>query len=68
MLLKVSSEGYDYLTELRNIPDPEDEDGFHTLGSDKSEIEAADEMVLQLYSAIVYLKYFLINISWQNIQ
>ena len=57
MLIEVSPEGMDYLRELASISDPTDEDDErYRLGlkvsSAKSETQAQDEMVLQLYSAL----------------
>lgn len=57
MLLEVSPEGMDYLRELASISDPTDEDDEQyrmglKVSSAKSERQAEDEMVLQLYSAL----------------
>ena len=57
MLLELTPEGLDYLRELASISDPTDQDDEqYRLGlkvsSAKSERQAEDEMILQLYSAV----------------
>ncbi len=57
MLLEITPEGLDHLRELASISDPTDQDddlymrGLKT-SSAKSERQAEDEMILQLYSAV----------------